>query len=93
MTLYDIKHIQEARPIHTVILLLTGILSLVSCVGGIIAIFWNAFAPSEINMLGLHVSTGHVGVAFAALGVISMFLVSRSVLKNLSVLGKIKDAD
>jgi len=84
---------REARPTHAKILLVAGVLSLVSCLGGIVAIIWSAFARTEMSMFGVEVTTGHVGVAFVALGVVSMLFVSRSVLKNLAELAKVKRQD
>lgn len=45
-----------------------GILSGMSISGGIVGIVWDAVSPTEFNFLGVTLTTGHVGVAFAALG-------------------------
>jgi hypothetical protein len=48
-----------------------------------VAIMWNSVSPTQIKIVGMTVTTGHVGVAFTALGVITLIIGVRSVNKNL----------
>ncbi len=63
----SVKHVRAADPLLTGIIYSTGALSALSVLGGIIGIIWNAVSPTEIDIFGTKVTTGHVGVAFAAL--------------------------
>ena len=74
-------HVRAAKPVLNKIVIIMGILSGLAIVGGIIGIVWNAVSPTKFKILGAELSTGHVGVSFAALGLISMLFVARSVLK------------
>ena len=76
-------HVQAAMPILNRIIYITGLLSGLAIVGGIVGIIWNAFSPTEIDMFGAKVTTGHVGVDFTALGIIAMVFVVRAVLSNI----------
>ena len=76
-------HVEVATPVLKLSLLLTAILGAFCIGGGIVAIIWNSLSPTQIKILGMTVTTGHVGVAFTALGVITLITGVRSVNKNL----------
>jgi hypothetical protein len=82
--------ITAATPILKTVLYIMGSLSVLAIIGGIVTIIWNAHSPSEMILFGAKINTGHVGVAFTALGLISMVTVVRSVLKQLRKLAEIK---
>ncbi|MFN7021526.1 MAG: hypothetical protein ACK4WH_09395 [Phycisphaerales bacterium] len=76
------EHQKSALVLHLAIVGTIGLLGLASIGGGIYAIYRNAQAPSEFDILGVKVSTGSVGVALVALGMIIVFLTVRSVLRS-----------
>lgn len=78
-----IKHLSAARPVLTAVLVVMGVLSLVAVIGGVAAIIWNATSPTNFTLLGATLSTGHVGVAFAGMGLLCMLFVVRAVLNNI----------
>jgi hypothetical protein len=80
ITLHAPSHVFVARPVLKMVVLVMGLLSGTAIGGGIVAIIWNAVSPTSFNILGATVTTGHVGVAFAALGLITMLFVVRAVL-------------
>jgi hypothetical protein len=77
------SHVEVAIPVLKLSLLLTAILGAFCIGGGVVAIIWNSLSPTQFNILGMTVTTGHVGVAFTALGVITVIIGVRSVNKNL----------
>ena len=90
-TIDSVSHVVVAQPIFKAIIIVTGILSGLAIIGGIVGIIWNALSPTTLDLLGFKVSTGHVGVAFTALGLIIMYFVFKKVLQgvqNLSALPK-----
>lgn len=91
MYYYNIRHLRAARPTINKIVVIMGVLSGLAIIGGIGAIVWNAYSPTEMSFIGASVSTGHVGVAFAALGLICMVAVMRTVLKTLHRLAELPD--
>ena len=93
MKMRNIQHMNADRPTLNSIVYISGGLSALAIIGGIVALVWNAFSPTEMNLFGVRVTTGHVGVAFAALGLICMVLVVRSVMNTLQRLAVLrKDA-
>lgn len=77
-----VAHQRAALPIHSLIVAMFGILALVCIGGGVYAISANAESKTELSILGAHLTTGHVGVAFVGLGLIIVFLAVRAVLKS-----------
>lgn len=83
------EHQRAALTLHIIIVLLFGVLAL-SCIGGgIYAIHRNSISPTEFSFLGIHLNTGHVGVAFVGLGIVAAFLTVRSVLRSQLDLGRL----
>lgn len=80
-SLASTRHVVVAAPILKMIVIVMGVLAGISLGGGIVAIIWNAFSPTQFDVLGVTLTTGHVGVAFAALGLVTMLFVIRAVLK------------
>ena|SRR6266581_4280335 len=72
---------RERLALRVLIVLLGVLLSLVSVVGGIIAA--NGKSKTSIDIFGLHVTTGDVGVAFVALGLMIGYFIIRDVLRSL----------
>lgn len=61
-----------------------------TCVlGGIFAIYENAYAPSKVELFGGKLTTGHVGVAFIFIGVVVLGAVIRKAFKTVVELGRI----
>ena len=83
------QDVEAATPLLTKVLIIVGIIAVLITIGGIIGIIWNAVSPTQISILGMNVSTGSVGVAFVALGVIMVIVIYRAVLKNISELAKL----
>jgi hypothetical protein len=77
------EDVEAARPVHKWIILLVGISAVICIAAGIVGIIRGATSQSTIHILGMSVSTGSVGVAFAALGIIMLIVVLRAVLKNM----------
>lgn len=61
---------------------LVGFLSFMSIAGGIISMFFNNYSVTKINFLKFEITTGHVGIAFAGLGLISIIIVISSVIRK-----------
>jgi len=76
-------HVIAATPILKLSLWLTAALGALSIAGGIVAIIWNSISPTQINIMGMSMTTGHVGVAFTGLGIIALIIGVRSVNKNM----------
>ena len=84
-----IAHVEAAKPVLSKVVITMGVLSGLAIIGGIVGIVWNAVSPTEFNIWGAELSTGHVGVAIIALGLICMVLVVRSVLMYTHKLAKL----
>ena len=82
-------HQRAALPLHIIIVLLFGVLALGCIGGGIYAIHRNSLSPTEFSFLGIHLNTGHVGVAFVGLGVVAALFTVRSVLRSQRDLGRL----
>ncbi|MBM3763730.1 MAG: hypothetical protein FJW36_26320 [Acidobacteria bacterium] len=63
-------HVAVAKPILQLSLWLTAILGVLCIAAGVLAIVSNSVSPSEINIVGMTIKTGHVGVALSGLGVV-----------------------
>lgn len=83
-------HVDTASGILITIIVIMGVLSAAAIGGGIVAIVWNTVSPTQLDFFGVTVSTGHVGVAFTALGLISMFFVIRTVLDHIHKLAALR---
>jgi len=70
-------------PVLDRMIVVMGLLAGLSIAGGIIGIIWNATSPTSFDVFGVTLSTGHVGVAFTALGLICMLFTVRGILKFL----------
>jgi hypothetical protein len=75
-------HQKAALPLHIGIIAVFGALALACIGGGIYAIATNATSKTDLDLFGAHLSTGHVGVAFVGIGVITAYFSVRAVLKN-----------
>lgn len=76
------EHQKAASDIHIHTVDVFGVLAFACIVGGVIAILWNAKSETTLNLLGAHISTGHVGVALVAIGMVIASSTSRAVLRN-----------
>ena len=76
------KQQRATIPLHQIFAIVFGILALVCIGGGICALVANAKSKTELSILGAHLTTGHVGVAFVGIGLIIAIFVVRAVLKN-----------
>jgi len=77
-----LQHQKQAEPLHKLIVIFIFALSFLCIAGGIFAIFWNSVADTEFSLLGAELSTGHVGVAFMGIGIVTAFFTIKAVLKN-----------
>jgi hypothetical protein len=68
-----------------------GVLGLLIVGGGISAIVLNAVSETKINIAGMSISTGHVGVAFVGLGIIMVIIVFRQILSIIFKLAELPD--
>src|SRR5687767_1118792 len=76
------EHQKTALPLHQLIVVIVGLMALSCVVGGIVAIVYAAQSPTEFNFLGVTLTTGHVGVALVAIGVLVGLFTFRAVLNN-----------
>lgn len=93
MKLKSSVHIKEAKLVLNSIVYISCTLSAISIVGGIIGIIWQAISPTEIQFFDIRITTGHVGVAFVALGLTTMLYTIKNVLKHLNKLAEIRDRE
>lgn len=77
-----LPHQREARLVHLTIILIFGLLALACVGGGIVGILYGATSETKLDMFGVHLSTGHVGIAFVGIGLIIGYFTMRSVLRN-----------
>ena len=84
-------HVKAASPLLLTMIILVGGLAVLATVGGVIAIIYNSLAETKINIFGMSISTGHVGVAFVGLGIIMMILVYRNISENIYKLAALPD--
>jgi AbiTii len=84
-------HVEAASSLFKVMILIVGALAIVITGGGIYAIVKSATSETKIDMFGLSVSTGHVGVAFVSLGVILLILVYKNITSNIYKLSALPD--
>lgn len=80
---HAVEHVIAARPIHRSMLSLLGVLGLGVLILGAFAIYRGAISDTSIDFLGAHIKTTSVGVALVAVAGIVLFLVCRSILKNM----------
>jgi hypothetical protein len=76
------RHQSIALSIHNKIITIFGMLSGLCILGGIVAILWNAVSKTEFSMFGVTLSTGHVGVAFVGIGLVTAYFAVKAVLKS-----------
>jgi len=81
---------EKHDPTHLRIVNIFGALAALSIVGGIVAVIWNAVAPTEFSLWGAKLSTGSVGVAFVGLGLVSAVVAVRSLLKHKTEIERIR---
>jgi hypothetical protein len=86
VTTLGVKHVEAARHIHLVALLLVGSLSLAAIATGIVALVLNSKGDTQLRLFGADLNTGNVGVACLGIGLISVVLVVRRVLKSVESL-------
>jgi hypothetical protein len=77
------QHMKTAMPLFFLIVGMFGFLALVCIGGGIYAIYSKAFADSTFDLLGFHLKSGHVGVAFIGIGLATAFYTTKAVLKKI----------
>lgn len=75
-------HQRAAMPLYLMIILIFGLLALACVGGGIVAIIRSATSETKFDIFGVHLSTGHVGVAFVGIGLIVGYFTVRTVLRN-----------
>lgn len=68
--------------LHRLMVIVFGTLAGLCVIGGIIAIIWNSAAPTQFSMLGVKLSTGHVGVAFVGIGMVTAYFTFSNILKS-----------
>jgi|GEM_PF-4924740 len=77
----SILHVHAAMPILRLIIYLAVFLSFLAIVGGILGLNWNT-SSIEFSVFGVRLTTGYVGVAFVAPGVVLLIAVVTAVLSN-----------
>lgn len=77
-----VAHQSAALPLHFLIVRISGALAFACVVAGIIGIYQNSKSDTKLDILGAHLSTGHVGVAFVGIGLIVGFFTVRAVLRS-----------
>jgi len=79
-------HVEAARPVHLTMLVVVGVLCLASIGAGAYAIYKGAVADTSFSFLGARLTTTHVGVALAGIGLIGLVLICRRILKSMEIL-------
>lgn len=79
---YAPEHQRAAMPLHKLIVVIFGVLAFFCLIGGVIAIIWNAKSETKFEIFGAQLTTGHVGVAFVGVGLLTAYFTVRAVLKN-----------
>lgn len=69
-------------PLFLTIVIMFGLLALACIIGGIYAIYKGSAGDTAFDVLGFHLKTTHVGVAFMAIGVVTAAVTTRAVLKK-----------
>jgi hypothetical protein len=77
-----LQHQKQAEPLYKLIVVFMFILALICVLGGIFGIYLKAESNTEFTIMDFTLSTGHVGVAFMAIGIIIASGTMKSVLKN-----------
>ena len=85
----DAPHRTAVFTVHMSIIIVSGLLSITACAGGIYAISQAALSNSEFSALGVELKTGNVGVALVGLGLVIGYFTMKSVLKNQHDLARI----
>lgn len=75
-------HVVTARQVHLASLVFVGLLSLAAIATGIVALVLNSKGNTQFQLLGADLNTGNVGVACLGIGILSMVLIVRRVLKS-----------
>ena len=83
---YSRKHVEAARPVHLIILLILGGMGAILLVGGIYLASVNKMANTKFNLFGNEFTSSSVGVAVAFIGVVMLVLTIRRVLKSVDYL-------
>jgi hypothetical protein len=90
-TLGGTSEVKAAAPSLNRMIVWVGALGLLIISGGICAIILNAVSETKINIAGMSILTGHVGVAFVGLGIIMVMRVYRHVSSILFKLAELPD--
>lgn len=94
-TLAQIKagsdELKIAMPLYRLIVITFGMLSFACIAGGIIAILWNSSSKTEFEILGSHLTTEHVGVAFVGIGLIIAYFTVMALLRNLREIAELPE--
>jgi hypothetical protein len=90
---YCIEHVRVARPVHMGVLVVVCVLALAAIGGGCYAIYRGAAADSEFDLLGAHIKTTHVGVAFVALGIVMVLFTLRRLMQSVERLAALPPAE
>lgn len=83
------EDVNAAKPILLTGMWITGILGVLCIAGGVVAIVWNAQSPTTVKLFGANLTTGHIGVAFVFIGVVTASLAVRSAFKRTAELAKL----
>jgi hypothetical protein len=85
------RHMKAGSPVVVTGMIGALLVALVCVCGGLLTLITNPAAPTEMNIWGAKITTGHVGVAFIFIGVVVMAVVIRSGYSTLVSLGKEPD--
>lgn len=87
------SRLRAAHRVLNAVLSKTAVLSAIAIGGGILAMILNRYSPTSIDIMGAEVNTGHVGVAFAALGLLCMLFTGLGVLRYSYKLASLPNKD
>ena len=76
-------HVRAASPLLKLVLWNVGGVALACVIAGIVALVLNAAGQTNFTLLGMELSTGSVGVALTAVGVLTLFFTVRTLMKVL----------
>ncbi len=80
------QDVEAARPALLTAMIITGLLSAISLIGGIVAIVLKSSSATTISLLGMKVETGSVGVALIVVALVIAYGVFRLAFKTIEVL-------
>ena len=84
-------HIFSAKSLLTWALVIAGLFGGLTIGAGVVAIIWNAVSPTNFDVFGFKLTTGHVGVALIGIGAATLIAIVRRIMQTIERLGALPD--